>query len=119
MTRRITTAVVAAALVFVAACGDDDEGASGGGEAEAQTVDLGDGRQLWIECLGEGEPTIILESGIHDASDYWTVSQLIEPAVDPPVMQGLAETNRVCRYDRPGTIIPGEPPAITDRAWAG
>ena len=31
-------------------------------------------------------------------------------------MQGLAETNRVCRYDRPGTIVPGDPPKITDRS---
>lgn len=111
-------ALVAATVIIlaVAACGGDDEGGAEAGAAEAQTVELGDGRELWIECQGEGEPTVIVESGIHDASDYWTVSQLIAPAVEPPVMQGLAETNRVCRYDRPGTIIPGEPPIITDRS---
>jgi pimeloyl-ACP methyl ester carboxylesterase len=71
---------------------------------------------MFLECTGEGEPTVILESGIHDSSEYWTVSQLLRPAVDPPVMQGLAETNRVCRYDRPGTVVPGDPPAITNRS---
>ncbi|MGI9028775.1 MAG: alpha/beta fold hydrolase [Ilumatobacteraceae bacterium] len=118
MRRPLAAAVtVALSAGAVTACGDDSSSsASDVGEAEAQTVDLGDGREMWIECLGEGEPTIILESGIHDASDYWTVSQLMPPAVDPPVMQGLAETNRVCRYDRPGTIVPGEPPQITDRS---
>lgn len=118
MRRQLAAAVtVALSAGAVTACGDDSSSSAGDiGEPEAQTVDLGDGREMWIECLGEGERTIILESGIHDASDYWTVSQLIPPAVDPPVMQGLAETNRVCRYDRPGTIIPGEPPMITDRS---
>jgi len=71
---------------------------------------------MFLDCMGEGEPTVILESGIHDSSEYWTESQLLPPAVDPPVMQGLAETNRVCRYDRPGTVVPGDPPAITDRS---
>ncbi len=71
---------------------------------------------MFLECMGQGSPTIVLESGIHDSSEYWTVSQLLAPAVDPPVMQGLATTNRVCRYDRPGTIVPGTPPAITDRS---
>ena len=109
-------AAVAVAGLLLAACSDDGGSSDGPGEAGAESVDIGDGRQLWIECVGDGEPTIILESGIHDASDYWTVDQLIPPAVGPPVMEGLAETNRVCRYDRPGTIVPGDPPAITDRS---
>ena len=89
--------------------GDDDGNSS-------PSVDIGDGRTMFLDCMGEGEPTVILESGIHDSSEYWTESQLLPPAVDPPVMQGLAETNRVCRYDRPGTVVPGDPPAITDRS---
>lgn len=118
MRRQVAAAVtVALSAGALTACSADSSSAAGDvGEADARTVDVGDGREMWIECLGEGEPTIILESGIHDASDYWMVSQLIPPAVDPPVMQGLAETNRVCRYDRPGTIVPGEPPKITDRS---
>ncbi len=114
--RRPLGAAFAVAGLLVSACGDDEGSSGGPAKPEAERVDIGDGRQLWIECMGSGEPTIILESGIHDASDYWTVDQLIPPAVGPPVMEGLAETNRVCRYDRPGTIVPGDPPTITDRS---
>ena len=106
-------------VVLLAACGgaaSSSTGGSGAAQAEAKQVDIGNGLMIWIECQGTGAPTIILESGIHDASDYWSVDQLIPPAADPPVMQGLAETNRVCRYDRPGTIVPGDPPKITDRS---
>ncbi len=86
------------------------------GHVQSRSVDIGGGRELFLECMGEDAPTVILESGIHDSSEYWTVSQLLTPAVGPPVMQALAETNRVCRYDRPGTVVPGEPRAITDRS---
>jgi pimeloyl-ACP methyl ester carboxylesterase len=112
-------AVIAVGVIALLACsGDDDGGESGAAtvETETRSVDIGDGRTMFLECMGEGSPTVILESGIHDSSEYWTVSQLLAPAVDPPVMQGLATTNRVCRYDRPGTIVPGDPPAITDRS---
>ena len=107
-------------LALLACSGDDDGGGSGATvletETETRSVDIGHGRTMFLECMGEGSPTVILESGIHDSSEYWSVSQPLAPAVDPPVMQGLATTNRVCRYDRPGTIVPGDPPAITDRS---
>ena len=109
-------ATLALSLVALAGCAGTSGGGQPAGEATPQTVDIGGGREMFLDCAGEGEPTVILESGIHDASDYWTVSQLLEPAVDPPVMQGLAETNRVCRYDRPGTVVPGDPRTITDRS---
>ncbi len=78
---------IVTAFAVLAACGGDDGNSS-------PSVDIGDGRTMFLECMGDGEPTVILESGIHDSSEYWTVSQLLPPAVDPPVMQGLAETNR-------------------------
>ena len=107
---RTAGALVVSALAVLAACADDD--------SSSQTIDIGDGRTMFLDCMGDGEPTVVLESGIHDSSEYWTVSQLLPPAVKPPVMQGLAETNRVCRYDRPGTVVPGDPPGITDRSSA-
>ena len=30
----------------------------------AGLVDIGDGRRLWLECRGEGSPTVILEAGV-------------------------------------------------------
>jgi pimeloyl-ACP methyl ester carboxylesterase len=83
---------------------------------DTSRVAIGDGREIFLECRGSGEPTVILESGIHDASDYWTLSEVLPPAVETPVMDALAQTNRVCRYDRPGTVLPVDPQVITDRS---
>ena len=49
----------------------------------AVPVDIGGGRSLYLECHGSGAPTVILESGYHDSSDLWTISD-----VQPPVARG-------------------------------
>lgn len=49
-----------------------------------------DGRDITIDCRGEGQPTVILESDFGVPMDTWN-------AVVGPV----GETARVCRYDRP------------------
>ena len=71
---------------------------------------------MFLECKGEGSPTVILESGIHDSSDYWVNIQPNPPAIGPDVFSGVAEHTQVCRYDRPGTLIPGEQASLTDRS---
>ena len=48
-------------------------------------------RLLWIRCVGEGEPTVVLESGF--GGDHQTWEQIVPQ---------LAETTRVCTYDRAG-----------------
>jgi pimeloyl-ACP methyl ester carboxylesterase len=53
-------------------------------------VDVG-GYRLHIHCLGEGSPTVILESGAGEASPMWG---WIQPQ--------LAGITRVCAYDRAG-----------------
>lgn len=71
----------------------------------AGPVPIGGGRELFLRCRGRGRPVVVLESGIHDSSDPWTVAQTTPPvAPRPPVFQGLARRTRVCAYDRPGTI---------------
>jgi pimeloyl-ACP methyl ester carboxylesterase len=65
-------------------------------------VDIG-GRSLYMECRGQGSPTVILEAGFRSRADYWT-DDLIQP--DAPrtmVFPGVAAYTRVCAYDRPGT----------------
>ncbi len=65
-------------------------------------VDIG-GRNLYLECQGEGGPTVILLTGYRTSGRYWT-DDLIQP--DNPrqmVMPGVAQATRVCTYDRPGT----------------
>lgn len=60
-------------------------------EAEAELIDIGDGRSLWMECDGEGSPTVILESGLGGDHRTW---ERVRPAIAAEV--------RVCTYDRAG-----------------
>ena len=69
----------------------------------AGLVDIG-GRSLYLECHGAGGPTVVLVSGYRASGRYWT-DDLLQP--DDPrqmVLPGVAETTRVCTYDRPGTV---------------
>jgi pimeloyl-ACP methyl ester carboxylesterase len=54
-------------------------------------VDVG-GRRLYIQCTGSGSPTVVLVSGLAEASTYW--GGWIAPAV--------AKNTTVCAYDRAG-----------------
>jgi pimeloyl-ACP methyl ester carboxylesterase len=58
--------------------------------APGQLVDVG-GYKLHINCMGEGSPTVILESGWVESSSTWL---FIQP--------DIAKTTRVCSYDRAG-----------------
>ncbi|HEX8228963.1 MAG TPA: alpha/beta hydrolase [Chloroflexia bacterium] len=66
--------------------GDTATGAS----AEDMLVDIG-GRHLFIRCMGEGSPTVILEHGMATESGSWA-----------EVQQAVAQFTRVCAYDRAG-----------------
>jgi pimeloyl-ACP methyl ester carboxylesterase len=115
--RHVIGAAVATAfvLVGVAACGDDapDSGAAAppseaptsttapaAPEREdiAGTFDIG-GRKMYIECSGQGSPTVVLISGGGIAADLWDSPLGEQPTVYPTI----AKTTRVCAYDRPGT----------------
>jgi len=50
-----------------------------------------DARSLHLQCIGQGGPTVILETGLGSWSSHWA---LIQPVV--------AQTTRVCSYDRAG-----------------
>ncbi|MGC2567292.1 MAG: alpha/beta hydrolase [Mycobacterium sp.] len=82
----------------------------------AGSIDIGNGRQLYLECHGKGSPTVILESGYHNSSDPWSYSDAAAPAVGPAVLPALAADHRVCAYDRPGTLRYPDPPGISDRS---
>lgn len=81
------------------------------------SVPIGNGRSIYLHCEGTGSPTIVLISGYHDGSAPWSESERVAPAVGPAVLPGLATTNRVCAYDRPGTLdYSTSPPTITTRS---
>jgi len=59
-----------------------------------------DGKLSHIHCMGRGSPTVVLEAGLDiDGSQTWA-----------PVQSRIAETTRVCSYDRAG-ILWSEPRA--------
>ena len=77
---------------------------SSGGRASAPPgspglVDVG-GRLLYLTCLGEGSPTVVLEAGGKGNSANWS-----------PVQPGIAEFTRVCAYDRAGEGYSSSVPA--------
>ena len=69
---------------------DHDEPATTGVSGEEMLVDVG-GRRLYITCMGEGSPTVILEHGMATESDSWA-----------QVQQAVAQFTRVCAFDRAG-----------------
>ena len=73
------------------------------GGAFTGPVDIG-GRSLYLECRGQGSPTVILEAGALGRGDVWT-RDLREPeGTRTMVLPGVAKFTRVCTYDRPGTL---------------
>jgi hypothetical protein len=83
----------------------------------AGQVAIGGGRRLYLTCAGTGSPTVILESGVHDSSDTWTLTDSKPPVLSSPsVFRGVARYTHVCIYDRPGTIRYTNPLALTGAA---
>ena len=69
----------------------------------AGLVDIG-GRSLYLECRGQGSPTVILEAGLLGRSDIWSRDTKEPEGTRTMVLPGVAAFTRVCAYDRPGTI---------------
>ena len=68
----------------------------------AALIDVG-GRDIYLECHGTGSPTVILVAGYRASGRFWTDDLLRPDAPRTMVLPGVAETTRVCTYDRPGT----------------
>lgn len=58
---------------------------------------------MYMECRGKGHPTVVFVSGGGNRAEIW--SETIDPSKQA-VLPAIAETNRVCAYDRPGTLLP-------------
>lgn len=50
-----------------------------------------DGRGIYLDCRGSGEPTVILEAGFGSGASGWGAT-----------LDGIAAFTRVCAWDRPG-----------------
>jgi pimeloyl-ACP methyl ester carboxylesterase len=113
----LATALLALALVAAGCSGgnsSDTSASSGSSETTQDTaveesegdfvglVDIGGGRQIYLECRGKGGPTVVLVSGLGDAADVWSVTS--DPENErPTVFAEVATFTRVCAYARPST----------------
>jgi pimeloyl-ACP methyl ester carboxylesterase len=67
------------------------------------------GHKVFLQCRGQGSPTIVLISGAGTTASTWNYVGNPEDTKNPPqpsrsaVAPQLARTTRVCAYDRPGT----------------
>ncbi|MGD9891362.1 MAG: alpha/beta fold hydrolase, partial [Dehalococcoidia bacterium] len=78
----------------------------------AGLVDIGGGRRLYLECHGQGSPTVLLEAGSAARADYWSRDRTDPASSRQMVMPAIAGFTRVCAYDRPGTIFDFEDPEL-------
>ena len=75
----------------------------------AGLVDIGGGRELYLECRGTGSPTVVLVSGFRGSHDDWTNVINPDDSAGAPKPSGSAvfpevgSFTRVCAYDRPVT----------------
>src|SRR5918998_4424415 len=81
--------------------GDPGKGNSGHNKDFAGLVDIGGGK-IYMECQGKGRPTVVFVAGAQDRAETWSTTQ--KPS-EQAVLPAIAETNRVCAYDRPGTFL--------------
>jgi alpha/beta hydrolase fold len=106
--RALPAAVTVVLALFAASCSSDDEAGSttpttttttavasttttAAGAPTTEMVDIGGGRELYLECRGEGSPTILLEAGDESDTSQWR-----------KVVDDLAEETKTCAYDRVG-----------------
>ena len=70
----------------------------------AGVFDIGGGRKMYLECRGEGSPTVVLLTGYRDTARIWDADLPGYP--QPHLLPAVAGFTRVCAYDRPGTVGP-------------
>src|SRR5215208_3518767 len=81
--------------------GNPGKGNSGHNKDFKGLVDIG-GRKIYMECRGKGRPTVVFVAGAQDRAETWSTTQ--KPS-EQAVLPAIAQTNRVCAYDRPGTLL--------------
>jgi len=97
---RIVLALTAIALPVLLTSAQAAEPVATSGDFSGP-IEIDGGRKLYLECKGTGSPVVILEAGLRNRADIWSVKPDAGEAVYPQV----ATFTRVCAYDRPGTTL--------------
>jgi pimeloyl-ACP methyl ester carboxylesterase len=77
---------------------------------EAGRVEIDGGRALYVECRGEGAPSVLIVAGAKASAEDWTLG--VPGKLN--AFDAIAGFTRVCAYDRPGTPVGGEPRSRSD-----
>ena len=112
--RRVLAVLVVLASVLAAGCGGQEPKAHRRppvktprlapiAEGPGRFVAIGNGRTLYMECVGSGSPAVVLEAGFGADTHSWR-------DVQPEVGRGT----RTCSYDRAGTGNSVAPPGVRD-----
>jgi D-alanyl-D-alanine carboxypeptidase len=97
-------AVILGAAALLAGGHSTPPAAVAGQSDFAGLVDIGSGRRLYLECRGQGSPTVVLENGYRGSALWWTDDFRTPRSPRTMVMPAVASFARVCAYDRPGTV---------------
>jgi pimeloyl-ACP methyl ester carboxylesterase len=107
----LTTAMLAsrnlltrAAVVLATLLGACDNGTNIRGDIAA-TFAISPTRSMYIECRGNGSPTVVLVAGQRGSAADWTITASRMDPPQPAVFGEVARFTRVCAYDRPGTPV--------------
>jgi pimeloyl-ACP methyl ester carboxylesterase len=103
----VAVSVLVSALAPAAGAATPDEPLGRGDFAGS--FGIGHGRSMYLECYGEGRPTVILDAGLRNGAAFWS-QRSGETPPGPTVLPAVARFTRVCGYDRPGTILTSNPP---------
>lgn len=69
----------------------------------AGLFNVGNGRQMYLECRGTGSPTVVLVSGQRASAQDWM--EVADGVDGPAVFEDVQQHTRVCAFDRPGTPV--------------
>ena len=67
----------------------------------AWSISVGAARCTW-SARAKDVPTVVFVAGAQDRAETWSTTQ--DPS-EQAVLPAIAQTNRVCAYDRPGTLL--------------
>jgi len=93
-----------AAIVLASVVGACVNNASIRGDVSA-TVAISPARKMYIECRGNGSPTVVLVAGQRGSAAEWSITESRSVPPEPAVLGAVARFTRVCAYDRPGTPV--------------
>ena len=69
------------------------------------TVAISPARKMYIECRGNGSPTVVLVAGQRGSAAEWSITESRAVPPHAAVFDAVARFTRVCAYDRPGTPV--------------